>query len=64
MKKQVKNTVKCPFCGYIFIPKESDIEYVDQIPTYWCRNEKCQENFIEDIKIGHDYVKNNKEEWK
>lgn len=60
MKKN--NTVRCPYCGYVFIPEESDIQMIDKIESYWCKNEKCQENFIEELKIN-TYKTNTRRDW-
>jgi hypothetical protein len=58
-----KNTVKCPYCGYVFIPDKSDIDYIDKIPMYWCKNENCGEQFVEELEIKNNINYNSKREW-
>jgi len=67
MKKQESKIAVCPFCGWktIITKDNSEIVGTDTI-LVWCENEHCQNEYVygADMKIGHDYIKQCKEEWK
>ena len=67
MKNQEEKIGVCPFCNYKTIITEENSEIIGtNTVLVWCENEKCQREFIfgTEMKVGHEYVKNVKEDWK